>query len=1386
MTEATLYLCRPGGTMLGTLSGLDELSVSLTEQVSSPWELTFDVLRYVEENGNLVETSYYSSIAEKMELYLQYNSEEKNDVRFIIDSSPSTENNGINEIKTVTAHSIEAELQGKMLRQFYVNTGQKASAENLVKGDIFQRVTNSQTDSLYKYNTNPYTELPVDYIKVWRNTSDDSFPVVTQKSSGSVHFLWRDYNADLNIADDGMVTSSDCDIVRLFKDTIKEYPRLQQTIVYGTSKVTDTKIHIKSAQITVYFDDSTSKEETYSAKDGMIKIDYDADAFVSARVTAVWDDESVTTYKYIHPSIVLTTKPKNEYLENDGMCIVECYLNIADNKAYVTPSPYKYQNTNNTVEIYSSDETHNTEYYTKRFVDAFSTIKTFYQTFGSQLSLLDLAIEKAHAAGWSVGDVPSDVANTYQTFSVDSQDIYSFLNQTCTKSMKVVFDFDRINKKINVIDVSNNDAEYDSGVFIGLRNLANKISVKTASDDGIKTKFKVTGGNSLGINYVNFGQDYIINLDYFMSKVDEYGDYQYVSPELKRKYELWKNYCNQNEINISYPSWEYDFYDKTYVQKSAVDATLNRRAAYTQLTKAYNKSIKDINELTHLVPGDAIQTNYFSYPYEDLKKAYTAFVNALDAVIVAYKTDYKVAEFSYDDLSDIQHSMYWYDFAGYYFTIIPAIKEALKRYCETVDNADGTSSLVVDSNGDFIYLPEGNLKYNKDVDYAKKINPYEYDMSLYGYTELKNKIEAWKEAANVAYKDYFVKSGTALSDLGKDGDKSQYVVYNENLDYESLTQDQKKEFASSDDFNTQLQQYLDYVTWNPKHHNKTIAEATYGKDTKKVIPSKGVIELAQDQLMIVAATIDEIKKHQREIESKRSEIASSVTWENWHEDVNGEEVFFTEDEIAVLYTLLDEADYNNANILSTKLDDVVTTVDDQEKLYQDAQKKLVEKSQPQYSFEIDSDNLFAIPEFEPLRNDIRCLNFIYLVIGLYSNETVKLRIVSIKRNPMIPSESLELKFSNMLYTYDGISDLSYLFEKMAGGSGSSSSSSGGSSGGTIGVNDAEITLSNNLLNALLKSRLIDSMSANVSATISPTPKTNYDEIEKEYPSKKALEKDSKDVSIDGANIRTGSIKSKVVNGNNPVSFINLDDGNIGFGYDENLKDYSLSWDGQSLSIKGDVRVSGYAKESDVTDLSDGLKNGETEISGNCIKTGKIELAADSNGNPSSYIDLEKGEMKLGDYMTVDKNHAMFSGELVAACGTFSGIRSNSSFEYYDDMQPVGGIPHIDYMCFAWKYIGRNNTMSSGYTVYWFFGKTEIHDITIGNKKYYTYTMYVPEDQIPRQMGGLVVVDDPKQNEPEKISLVRIQGELDGVTKFDPSHMNEYLYQIWKKAKPFSS
>ena len=1077
-----IYLCKPGGDVVAALA-VDEDTVLLTESVGELWELSFSIHRYRYGDGaELEEIPYYDSLAEMMELFLD---SENCKARFLIDSAPVTNCDGTAETKTVTAHSVEAELQYKFLENFQVNTGKEASQENLVKGNLLGEPVDITDSSqiLYDYNLNPYTNLPVDYITVICSLGEELAAFRSQFQKGiepsSIRWIFSGDTEETVIPvsfspSAGKIIGDPLLLLKWYEEFTNKFPRILSYIVWGRDKMIDS---------------AGKKSGTYDTI----------------------------------------------------ICVTDVFLSSHNDGVYVPLPTYVY-NLNGAGTEYEITLSSSISYSFDRFIDGLDRLIGFYEKFSGQLGLLGLVLEKAGADGWGVGNVPSDIAKKKYSFEVDKQDIYSFLMNNISHTMKVVIGFDRVNKKVNVIDLSGDDKEFETGIVAGFHNLLQTVDIQTSSTDGIKTTFIPKGMDNLGIEYVNFGNDRMTNLDYFINKVDKYGEYMYGTSDLHDKYKNWKRYRDEELTDITVPSYSFNINRKSVEPSASVIIGKTRREQYTELSKMYNQTLKDISDLTYLVPSDGAMTDYTTYNLKELQTVAVAYINAYNTLVELYKAEYGRSEIVESEIMD---TYFYQDYKLYKYTIIPNVFNALKIYALT--DADGH---FLDENGDvteefskLVYPDGGNPLYNGNAELVTKSkkDDYLYDMSLYGLSELNVKKKAWAASAAQIYKDAFVKSGTP----GTAG-----AVYRS---WAGIMADGLSTgFTGQAAYEKQLDAYLDYMSYTDRT-NSLIGGI-----------SKGVVCLAIDAIAECEGAIAKMETVRDSIGELRNNIRDGVTYEGW----GG----FTDKELRILHTLSHEADYVNENIISTSLDDIVTIVDVQQELFDDAKKRLFEKSRPQYSFQVMLDNILALDGFAPMKEHLKLLNYFYLRYGLYDDETLKLRIIRMIFNPLIKTQELTLEFSNMTYTFEGVNDFYYLFdgEMMGGTSGGGSSSSGG---GTYGTNDAEITLSNNMLNALLKN-------LNIANSLNPNNGLTSKQVETMIA--------SGDIHIEGAAI-VDEIKSLNYNGtpdgpepiinNTKGSILELSEGKFNFGGG------ALKYNGTSLEMKGEF-VGGIIKSQNYNGTSE--------------------------------------------------------------------------------------------------------------------------------------------------------------------------------------------------------
>ena len=411
--------------------------------------------------------------------------------------------------------------------------------------------------------------------------------------------------------------------------------------------------------------------------------------------------------------------------------------------------------------------------------------------------MLHLILEKT---GWKVSDnIRDDICKRKYSFNIDNNDIYSFLTQSLAGTCQCFIFFDRKNKIIELID--KNDYGSDTGIFLSYRNLLNKLNKSPINEDLLITKYYPTGKDNLGVFYANFGQEFIIDYDYYVNAKDEYGNYKYVTKELSDKY-------NQYIYEIDQEKIIYD--EKEYT----------RRELYIALSKKYNSLQKDKTELINRVPNDGCEIDYTTYKYDELIISLKAYNNALLSLITLYKNEYGVDSIGNgpdyipqpNDKTNIKDTVYWYDFIAYKETILPKLYEALKIWCKTNNNNDlcdknGISLTVINENT-LVPYNEGlttNPAYSDKL--LKNIDSYLYEFSLYGLDELNTKRLSWMTVVDTLYTDGFI--------LGYDNNNN--PIYNTpDVDGWNQLGDKKKNFTNQINYIEKLNIYLDYMSFEER------------------------------------------------------------------------------------------------------------------------------------------------------------------------------------------------------------------------------------------------------------------------------------------------------------------------------------------------------------------------------------------------------------------------------------------------------------------------------------------------------------------------------------------------------------------------------------------
>lgn len=207
----------------------------------------------------------------------------------------------------------------------------------------------------------------------------------------------------------------------------------------------------------------------------------------------------------------------------------------------------------------------------------------FHNPSNPALSLVDILVSKIK--GWKIGYI-DNIPKTYEsiengetitksvlladeigTFEIDNGDCFSFMMQDMEKFFNCIVDFDYLNFEVNFYRVENYGN--DTNVTIGFRNVENSNSI-SVDDENVYTKFRVFGGDDLGIEQVNGGSNYLIYLD------DYWLNNKYLSDSTIKKYKEWFSFCNSS------------------------------RYTYAEYSKQWNNLQEEISELQTRVPTSDI------------------------------------------------------------------------------------------------------------------------------------------------------------------------------------------------------------------------------------------------------------------------------------------------------------------------------------------------------------------------------------------------------------------------------------------------------------------------------------------------------------------------------------------------------------------------------------------------------------------------------------------------------------------------------------------------------------------------------------------------------------------------------------------------------------
>lgn len=483
--------------------------------------------------------------------------------------------------------------------------------------------------------------------------------------------------------------------------------------------------------------------------------------------------------------------------------------------------------------------------------------------------------------------------------------------------------------------------------------------------------------------------------------------------------------------------------------------------------------------------------------------------------------------------------------------------------------------------------------------YKDAIKAWETEWSLYGTIELQAKIDAYTSDMKILSEQSVI-----LVSSNSDTIKT----------WSQLTAEEKESFG-----NLETNYYYDTYM---KYYNYRESAKTY---------------LATLQSQVAA-----YENAKNACQNNRLAIVTNVTLDN----------YFTEEECKEINLLYRDASYTNENILTTSIDGSSKKVDRMYELLDDGKEKLSSLSRPQLTFNVDSDNLLGLVEFEPFWNEFLPGN--YILVQYKDDTYVKLRMVGYQFNPRLPSSNdFAITFSNYIRSKTRVSDLEDLLglSASAGTNGGSGGSGSGASGGYGESDDIDVTISNTMLAKLLNS---ESFGTRVTNIILDTVDVNS--ITAKYAKFEGLAKGT--TLIDGKCITTGYIIDQTYNGtngdinNSAGSVINLETGKFSFAGGK------IKFDGTTLSIKGSITAdSGYIGGESGFTIASGKMYSNGHSAYNTAKEG-VYIGTDyiSLGNGGATYFKNDGTGKIGTWYI--NNNAIYRGS--STHGTKNGMYFGTS------------------------------------------------------------------------------------------------------------------------------
>lgn len=1164
-----MYLVKPDKTVVCELNGFNDESCSLKMVANGQFELSFDYYRYTNENE---ESNGYNYLNKGMYILVE------NVGMFKMKYPPFFyEDDGV-EKKSVSANSIECELEERKLHNIKINTGEEDSLERLITYES-NETENLLDASNCVYDYILFNDTRIKWLKKYENFYTNSLANISSESQ------LKDI-------------SNLCKLIpRLVS---KVYEKNGQTKVETyVNFIYDENGNISSMYVvnfkkrvnelisfyTKYHDQLDLMEILLKDTDWTVgEIDSDVQ-----NLKLQFSIDAQNIYSILCQNIAQSTKCMFQFDLFKRKVNVVKIANYGQNTG-ISLSRNTLLNTLNV----SCDEN---SVATRFEVSGANNLEIADVNFGSnKINDLSYYLHAQDVNGNKIY-VSDEFANNYETYQNDLEQMREKYLQYSKDLNQVTIDID--NEKYLL---PNDFLSTDYSQF-SQEELDNEIMIYTKLKAALIELYR---------------QEYGSNSPYFNAD------------------------GSVNETTISSTKYGYDYRCYTYILDNLKDAiggnyAKKYKVAYSNLKslgKEGNLFLLDDEFLKSLVNA---KKTYGSNPIKYIK-AKQGTSNDYEEVYAFYSI------LSYDDINyghcDDLHDANFQKYFEYLHSISANNKsiiesDAISMYWDyEAPNALYINSTVIATKPVTTYFGDTDAKNYADsifqyisdyVEYKKaNIDAYKTDWTLYGTVELEAKISAYIEQIKSMIDD----ENSCL--LCKNYDVETWSSFNVKA-WNDLSRYEKSNF-------TRVSYVNNYMECKEIYKTLESAKSALSNKRAKIKELENKKSDIQHKIKLIQkySTLDGYDRNAMRI-SELITVTSNYGFSSWNAK-----------DIKLINSLYIDTEYSNENIGTTTLDDIVSKIDIEKELLEDAKEELSIMCQPQITFNANVENLFVLEEFLPIVDQFNIGNY---VLGEYFDDYyVKLRITSITLNPLIPSDDISVTFSNYIRSKSKVDDIASLLGNSYSSSASSSVTNGSSSGGqALGeIDGVNTTISNTMLKQLLTTETFGTAVANI---VLDTMKLNS--LTTKFAEVVGLKNGT--TTIDGGCITTGKIQSSNLSSNKKYyrTTLNLDDGTFAFGVNDSGVS-GIEW--SSLNGAYTLQVGYGLMRCDGTSIKLGV-NGSSSLSE--WTTSKFRIG---NNGDDNYLKYENGILSVKGSIDISGN-SYIAGFKITSDRLYNGASLTDATDY---------------------------------------------------------------------------------------------------------------------------